>query len=196
MKTLGYILSDRKIRDIEPFVTQIKTLEEAKESLPILIVGWDAAKAHSGYKSVIERSLGNSIYWTFKKTESRVDFEADLKNFYNKIVSSFTETLKYEYVNPHYLTEERIKKMLEYVNSGVCRCIYLSNDMLYIPCKERVIGVSLRVCEYCKKDVEWMISEISKSGKLVTDRNIEDKSVFKWFQNKKYAIALMVCDSC
>lgn len=196
MKTLGYILSDRKIRDIEPFVTQIKTLEEAKESLPILIVGWDAAKAHSGYKSVIDRSLGNSIYWTFKKSESRVDFESDLKNFYNKIVSSFTETLKYEYVNPHYLTEERIKKMLEYVNSSVCRCIYLSNDMLYIPCKERVIGVSLRVCEYCKKDVEWMISEIRKSEKLVTDRNIEDKSVFKWFQNKKYAIALMVCDSC
>lgn len=194
MKTLGYIVTDRKIKGIDGFITQIKALEEAIYPLPILIVGWDVAKAHKAYKSVIERQLDERTYWTFKKTESRMDFEKDLSRFYLLVVNSFIEKISYNYLSPKSINRGRIKKILQHVNSSDCGCIYISNGMLYVPINEHVIGLSLRVCEFCGMKSSKIVSKAYESGKVITDKDIDDKSILKWFENKRYAIVYMACE--
>lgn len=195
MKTLGYIISEKKIKGLEPFVKQIQREEDAKEAFPILIVGWDIAKAHKGYKSVIDRKIDDNVYWTFKKTESRVDFEKDLSAFYKVLINNFIGEIDYKYLSYRNITESRLKKMFQYVNSNDCKCIYLSNDMLYVPFNKSVIGVSLRVCEYCGISKEKMLSFVKNTSRIISDKDVEDKSVLKWFQNNRYAMSYMICAS-
>ena len=99
MKVLGYIVTDRKLRNIEGFVEQVNDISLADPAKPILIVGWEKAKGMSGYTSILEKHLGDNVYWTFSRSESRVDFEDDLKNFYNIIYSNILNNIKYYYIN-------------------------------------------------------------------------------------------------
>ena len=85
MKTLGYIVTDRKLKDIDGFVEQVNDISLADSTKPILVVGWKNAKNCDGYTSILEKQLGENIYWTFSKSESRSDFEEDLQTFYSII---------------------------------------------------------------------------------------------------------------
>ena len=89
MKTLGYIVTDRKLKNIDGFVEQVNDISLADSTKPILVVGWKNAKNCDGYTSILEKQLGNNIYWTFSKSESRSDFEEDLQMFYNIIYNNF-----------------------------------------------------------------------------------------------------------
>lgn len=40
MKTLGYIVTDRKLKNIDGFVEQVTDIQFADSTKPILIVGW------------------------------------------------------------------------------------------------------------------------------------------------------------
>ncbi|MBO6255004.1 MAG: hypothetical protein J6O49_15390, partial [Bacteroidaceae bacterium] len=73
------------MNDIEGFVEQVKDFTEADPTKPILVVGWDNARLHRGYRSILERELAPGVFWTFKKSESRSEFEQDLKKFYRYI---------------------------------------------------------------------------------------------------------------
>ena len=88
MKTLGYIVTDRKLKNIDGFVEQVNDISLADSTKPILVVGWKNAKNCDGYTSILEKQLGNNIYWTFNKSESRSDFEKDLQMFYNIIYNN------------------------------------------------------------------------------------------------------------
>ena len=79
---LGYIVSEKKLKDIDGFVEQVTDIQMADPTKPILIVGWKMAKADPRYKNVLEKQLDKNVYWTFGKAESRSDFEEDLKEFY------------------------------------------------------------------------------------------------------------------
>ena len=76
---LGYIVTEKKVKNIDSSVAQVSKLEEADATKPILLVGWKKAKKHSNYSSILERQIGENLYWTFNKSESRSDFEEDLE---------------------------------------------------------------------------------------------------------------------
>jgi hypothetical protein len=86
---LGYIVTDRKLTNIDGFVEQVNDISLADPTKPILIVGWKKAKQDPRYESILDKQLDENVFWTFSKTESRSDFEDDLKNFYNIIISFF-----------------------------------------------------------------------------------------------------------
>ena len=49
--------------------------------LPKLIIGLELSKRHIDNFSIIEKKANDNLYWTFKKTEKRNDYEKDLNNF-------------------------------------------------------------------------------------------------------------------
>lgn len=191
---LGYIVTDRKMKDIDGFVEQVNNIEDADSTKPILVVGWKNAKKYSGYKSILDKSLGGNVYWTFSKSESHSDFDSDIKCFYNVVYNNIINNILYYYINIFKLRYNKIKILYNIVNSKEKKTIYISNKMVYIPYKGNILGLSLSMLEYCGINGDKVISRIKSNpyNNIVED---DDRVVFKLVKrlgNKKYAVPYFI----
>jgi len=195
MNVLGYIVSDKKIRNLDSVVKQVNSLELADKGKPTLLVGWENAKKHSGYTSILNKKLDENLYWTFSKTESRYDFEKDIYNFYNIIYNNILNNIKYIYINIFKIKYNKLKKILYYIlYSDKDKNIYINNNMIYIPFEDSVIGVSLNVLEYCGIKSSKVIEKIKSNprNRIYYD---DDRVVFKFLgrlRNNKYIIPYLI----
>jgi hypothetical protein len=194
MKPLGYIVTDRKMNDIEGFVEQVKDYTDADSTKPILIVGWDNAKLHRGYKSILEKELAPGVFWTFKKSESRSDFEQDLKNFYQYVYNVILDNIDYYYINILSLRYNKLKKLYSIFNSKERKNIYISDNLLYTLYDGKVLGVSLDVLEYCgiKRDKVLSLLSSNPANKIYDNSHKWMIRLCKYLGNKKYAVPYFI----
>ena len=195
MKILGYIVSEKKIKGLDFCVKQVDNIGLADRSKPVLIVGWDKAKEQGDYTNILNKKLGDNLFWTFGKTESRSDFELDLSNFYNYIYNNIINNIKYININIFKIKYNKIKKILYYIlYSKEDKTIYINNGMLYIPFKGDVIGVSLRIMEYCGIKEEKILKKLtSNPHNKICDNT--SKSILKLSNrlgNNKYIIPNLI----
>ena len=191
---LGYIVTDKKLKGIDGFVEQVDDISLADATKPILIVGWKKAKEHPKYSSVLEKQLDDNLYWTFGKSESRADFEEDLKVFYNIIYNNILNNINYYYINIYKLKYSNIKKLYNIIlTSSEVKNIYLSNSLLYIPYEGKILGLSLSILEYCGIPTDKVLNKIKSKGINIIEDN--GKFIFKLSKqlaNKKYAIPYFI----
>ena len=194
MKPLGYIITDRKIDGIEGFVEQVKDISDADSTKPILIVGWKNAKLHHGYKSILEKELEPGVFWTFKKSESRSDFEEDIKKFYKFIYNVILDNIKYYYINILNLRYNKLKKLYNIFNSREKKNIYINNDMLYTMFEGSVIGVSLDMLEYCgiKRDKVMTLLSSNPANRIYDNSPRWMIKLCKYLGNKRYAVPYFI----
>lgn len=187
---LGYIVTDRKLKNIDGFVEQVDDISLTNPTKPILIIGWKNAKKDPRYSSILDKQLDENTFWTFSKTESRADFEEDLKVFYNYIYNNILNNIIYNNINIFKLKYNKIKKLLNIIKN---KNIYLSNNILYIPHEGGILGLSLSILEYCHIPREKVLDRIKKLNANI----IEDSGKFifklsKQLGNKKYAIPYFI----
>ena len=194
MKPLGYIVTDRKMNDIEGFVEQVKDFTDADSTKPILIVGWNNAKLHRGYKSILEKELAPGVFWTFKKSESRSDFEQDLKNFYQYVYNVILDNIDYYYINILSLGYNKLKKLYSIFNSKERKNIYISDNIIYTLYDGKVLGVSLDVLEYCGVKHDKVLSLLSSNpaNKIYDNSHRWMIRLCKYLGNKKYAVPYFI----
>jgi hypothetical protein len=194
MKPLGYIVTDRKMNDIEGFVEQVKDFTDADSTKPILIVGWNNAKLHRGYKSILEKELAPGVFWTFKKSESRSDFEQDLKNFYQYVYNVILDNIDYYYINILSLRYNKLKKLYSIFNSKERKNIYISDNLIYTLYDGKVLGVSLDVLEYCgvKRDKVLSLLSSNPANKIYDNSHRWMTRLCKYLGNKKYAVPYFI----
>lgn len=145
---IGYIVTHRKLKNIDSFVEQVSSLEAADPTKPILIIGWNEAKKHPKYSNILNKKLEENIFWTFNKTESHVDFEKDLKKFYIYIYNNILYNINYYYINIYKIKYNKIKRLYNIIFLKKNKYIFLNNSMMYIPYKGNILGISLRILEY------------------------------------------------
>lgn len=191
---LGYIVTEKKLKNIDGFVEQVTDIQMADPTKPILIVGWKKAKEDPRYKTVLDKQLDENVFWTFSKTESRSDFEEDLKEFYSIIYNDILNNIDYYYINIYKLKYSNIKKLYNIIlTSGEVKNIYLSKDLLYVPYEGKVLGLSLSILEYCGIPRDKIINKIKSVGINVLEDN--GKFIFKLVRqlgNKKYAVPYFI----
>jgi hypothetical protein len=194
MKPLGYIVTDRKMNDIEGFVEQVKDFTDADSTKPILIVGWNNAKLHRGYKSILEKELAPGVFWTFKKSESRSDFEQDLKDFYQYVYNVILDNIDYYYINILSLGYNKLKKLYSIFNSKERKNIYISDNLIYTMYDGKVLGVSLDVLEYCgvKRDKVLSLLSSNPANKIYDNSHKWMIRLCKYLGNKKYAVPYFI----
>ena len=194
MKPLGYIVTDRKMNDIEGFVEQVKDFTDADSTKPILIVGWDNAKLHRGYRSILEKELAPGVFWTFKKSESRSEFEQDLKNFYQYVYNVILDNIDYYYINILSLKYSKLKKLYSIFNSKERKNIYISDNLIYTLYDGKVLGVSLDVLEYCgvKRDKVLSLLSSNPANKIYDNSHRWMIRLCKYLGNKKYAVPYFI----
>lgn len=189
--TIGYIVTERKLKGISGFVEQVDSIEKADSTKPILIIGWKNAKKYEGYKSILDKQLSPNVYWTFSRTENRSIQEEDLKKFYKIIINNILNNIKYYYVNIFKLNYNKIKKLINIVNSSNRKTIYISNGFIYIPYEtNNILGISLKILEYCGINKDKIINKIklNPNNKIVEDDNYKAFKLSKELKNKKYAL--------
>jgi hypothetical protein len=194
MKRLGYIVTDKKLTKIDGCVEQVNDISLADSTRPILVVGWKNAKKYSGYKSILDKTLGDNIYWTFSRSESRSDFEQDLRNFYDIVYNNILKNIKYIYIDISRLKYSKIKKLYNIIYSKDIKNIYISNNLIYIPYEGNVLGISLDIFEYCRISKEKVINKIKSNPSNIIFED-DDKAVFKVVRqlgNKKYALPYFI----
>lgn len=191
---LGYIVTEKKVKNIDSSVAQVSKLEEADATKPILLVGWKKAKKHPNYSSILERQIGENLYWTFNKSESRSDFEEDLEKFYNIIYNNILNNIIYYYIDIFKLKYNKLKKLYSILSSREDKNIYISNGVVYILHEGSVLGLSLTVLEYCGIKTEKVLQRI-KSNPNNNVFEDDNKFVFKLTKrlgNKKYAVPYFI----
>jgi len=191
MQKLGYIVSDRKINNVKGFVEVVNDFSLADPTKPILIVGYDLAKKYIKNFSILDRRNNGNLFWTFKKTERRIDFENDLSYFYNYIINNIIYNINYYYINILNLKYNKIKILYNILFSNNNKYIYISNDMIYLLYnKNNILGISLIILEYIGIKKEKIIKKIysNKNNIICTDISECIKIIKKEIGNKKYAV--------
>ena len=191
MNKLGYIVSDKKINNIKGFVEVVSDISLADPTKPILIVGIDNAKKYIEKFSILEKNPKPNLFWTFKKTESRVDFEHDINYFYNFIIYNIINNIKYYYINILDLKYNKIKKLYNILFSNEKKYIYISNNMVYVLYeKDKILGISLSIIEYIKVDISKIFKKIYSIKENIICTNTADcvKEIKSEIGNKKYVV--------
>lgn len=190
MEKLGYIVTDRKINNVKDFVGVVNDISLAGPTKPILIVGIENAKKNIENFSILDKKVNDKLFWTFKKTENRVDFEHDINYFYNYIINNISSNIKYYYINILKLKYNKLKKLYNILFSGEKKYIYISNNMLYILYNGSVLGISISILEYIKIDLKKFFKRLYSNKDNIICTNASDcvRSIKAEIGNKKYVI--------
>ena len=192
MKKLGYIVSKRKIKNIVDFVGLVNSVEDIEDSTkPFIIIGLEEAKEIAPNFSILNKVLDTDVFWTFGKTERRTEHERDLENFYKYVLDKSIKDIKYYYINILNLKYNKIKKLLEIINSNEKKYIYTSNDMIYIYYnKNIIIGISLRIIKYINIDIKKIFKILyrNKNNIIYNTDSFLTQEMKRVISNKKYVI--------
>ena len=191
MNCLGYIVSDSKIKNLKGFVEQVSDVSLADLTKPTLFVGVENARKNIEGFSILKKKYGDNIFWTYKKTEKRVDFEDDINYFYNNIIYNISCNIKYYYINILKLKYNKIKKLYNILFSSNKKYIYISNNMIYILYKNNdILGISLNLLEYIKIKKEKILDKLysNKNNVICTDVSQCIKSIKNEIGNNRYVV--------
>lgn len=196
MGKLGYIISDNVIREKNSFVGYVKDISEADPTKPILYIGYKKAKSIEGYKNILEKKINNNIFWTFKKTESRSDYEIDLENFYKYIINNILDNINYYYINIIYIKYNKLKKLYNILfNYREQKYIYISKNMIYFQYENNTYGISLSLLEYMGISTEKILQRIksNKSNNIIYDKTEKVHKILKEVgYDNKYSIPYLM----
>ena len=195
MKKLGYIVSKRKINNAEDYVGVVDDVSKVEDpTKPIIIIGLEEAKKVSPNFSILNKMLDIDVFWTFGKTERRVDYERDLDKFYDYVLNKSIENIKYYYINILTIKYNKIKKLLNIINSKEKKYIYTSNDMIYIYYNNNILGISLKILKYININIKkiYKILYSNKNNIIYNNDSFLTSKMRKVINNKKYVIPYFI----
>lgn len=195
MRYIGRIISPTKIDGISEFIEVTKNTSSVKNNdtkIPTLIVGYKNTRAICGPDlKILDRKIGENLYWTFSKRERRIDYENDLKIFINTVSDFLMKYCRYEYVDVITANDERkgwLYNLLEDVNHK--KILYSTNTMhyIYIPKDNKVYGFSREVISFL--DMENGIEKLLSNGSVF---RVDNNSALTWesITNAKFIIPLL-----
>ena len=191
MNELGYIVCDKKLRNIKGFVKCVDDFSLVDLTKPTLLVGIENARKNIKTFSILNKKIGNKLFWTYKKTENRVDFERDIVYFYKFIINNIINNIKYYYINIYNLKYSKIKILYNILFNNNKKYIYISNDMIYLLYNNNnILGISLQIIEYIKIDKKKILKKLysNKNNVICTDASTCVSEIKEEIGNNKYVI--------
>lgn len=196
MNKLGYVISDNIIKEKNDFVGYVKDISEADPTKPILYIGYKKAKMVEGYKNILDKKINDKTFWTFKKTESRSDYEIDLEKFYIYIINNILYNINYYYINIIYIKYNKLKKLYYILfNYTKQKYIYISKNMIYFQYKDNTYGISLNLLEYMGINQKKILQRIrsNRSNIIIYDNNEKVHKILKEIgHDNRYAVPYLM----
>lgn len=167
---IGNIVSTTNINVSEDF-NVVQSLGDIIQGLPTLIIGWDYVRSNYPDYDVIEKKLGDKLFWTFKKTENRGQHEEDLYNFVEKSYKNLIINISYVYIDPVLFSLRKMKKVLRKIESISRIITYQHGSMLYIYGDNIIFGVDLNFMEFIGINPTKIKNKINDIGGILLSEN-------------------------
>lgn len=159
---IGNIVSVEKI-DVSVDFNVVQSLDEIIQGLPTLIVGWSYVKKNYPDYDIIDRKLGDNLYWTFRKTEKRELHEEDIYNFKQMTYGYLIKDIDYVFIDPIQQNRKLIKKILKKIYSLEKKISYQHDNMIYLYGENIVFGIDLTLLEFIGLDPSKITQMISRN---------------------------------
>ena len=144
---IANIVSHNKI-NVSNHFNVVESMDEIIHGLPTLIIGFDYVNKHYPDFDVMERKLGENLYWTVKRTEKRDKYEEDLSWFTNKVLSDLISEINYVFVDPIQYQGKVIRKIIRKIYSIQNKISFQDGQMIYIYGEKIIFGVDLKLLKY------------------------------------------------
>lgn len=180
MKKIANIVTTNNRLNVGDIYNVCRSIDNIEIGLPTLIIGYEYASEVIENFSILEKEYPEqNLYWTFKKTEKRDEYEADLLNFCNMSILETIKGVKYEYIDLVNMPFNRVKKMVQYLCSKDSKTILLLRGFVFIYSDKYKItwGLSTELCEFFGVSKSKIINKLacSKSNKLIKMEDIDDE---------------------
>lgn len=189
MKQIGIIFSEKIFKKVPPYIQVTDDMSLLDSDLPKLIIGLELSKRHIDNFSIIEKKANDNLYWTFKKTEKRNDYEKDLNNFYKEVIKNISSLTEYKYVNVIAIDKKRLFKIAKILNDvDKIKVFYFLDNIFYVLYDNVIYGFSSEIIDYIginKNRLEKFI----KSGRniyIMNDYIQEFKGLDEYFKIDNY----------
>lgn len=169
MKYIANILTDEPFSEAELY-NVVRDSDSIISDIPTLIIGWDKTKELYPDASIIEWKIAENVYWTYGKYEKRDKYEVNVKKFQDLAFKKYVDSIKYVFYDVMLEGENRFAKFIELLASKVQKTIYTAGDMMYIYIDnaKKVVGVSLRDCDYTDETYKKRIFSAMYNNPSVT----------------------------
>jgi hypothetical protein len=149
MKYIANILTDEPFSEAELY-NVVQDRDSLISDIPTLIVGWEKTKELYPEASIIEWKVDENVYWTYGKYERRDKYEVNVNKFQDLAFKKYVDSVNYVFYDVMLEGEERFTKFIELLLCNTQKTVYITGDMMYIyiDCTKKVVGVSLRDCDY------------------------------------------------
>ena len=180
------IVSTSKVEAPEEF-NVVNSVNEIINGLPTLIIGYDTVNNLYPDFDIINISLGENKYWTFKRTEKRDKYEADLKWFISKVYSDLTNDISYVFVDPIQYKGKTLIKIIKKIYSLKDPIAFLNEQMLYVYGESFIFGIDLKLLGFMGVDTDKIKTRINAISRVFLQESkilIEYKKNIEALDNK------------
>lgn len=190
----GRVITKSKTLPVSKFI-EITQEAVIDENIPTLIIGKKSAERICGKENirVLDKKIGENLYWTYSKNERRVDFERDVSEFDSKVINSLGKGIEYVYFNIFTEPFSKSAKFIDYLYNGKRKKYfyrYRNHLYIYIEGDNRVFGLSLEDVDYIGKDKEAVVSKIRANNKNIWFENLDflDEKLSRWFSERRIMV--------
>ena len=168
MKHIANILTDEPY-DKGELYNVVRDIDCLEPEIPTLIIGWDKTKELYPDASIIEWKVTDNVYWTYGKYERRDKFETNVAKFQDLAFKKFVESIGYVFYDAMSSGPGKFSSFIMSIKDETVKTIYVSYDMMYIyyEGKNKVIGLSLRDCDYIDETYKKQIFSAIYNNKSV-----------------------------
>lgn len=163
---LGKIVTDGRSQ-VDRFFKVVRYADNVEDGLPVLYVGWKKVKERfSGKVSILEKNLGNGVFWTFDRMERRSDNIKDVSRFMLYCLNRYTNKIEYRYFNPLTVPFSQAKCLIELIDEQRDKYVFVDDNrfvFIYPPYMGRMYGISLDALQYMGLKKEKMIDRLEKN---------------------------------
>lgn len=192
---LGNIVTAYKRENFSLFFNVVKDMEEVIDGVPTLIIGLENARNGIENFTILNKRYNNDmLWWTYKKTERKYEFDDDIVSFYNFCITTFVEKYKYVYIDIPKYRYNRLKKLINYINSPIDKICFQTreNNFLFIYDSElkTVFGLSMTLLEYIGIEKAKVIKKIkaNRKNRFLYDTSFLDQGLRKVIDNNTHYI--------
>ena len=168
MKYIANILTDEPFNEGELY-NVVRDSDSLVPGIPTLIIGWDRVKELYPDALIIEWNVADNVYWTYGKYDRRDKYEANVSKFNDLAFKKFIESVGYVFYDVLATDSAKFSSFIASIQDETPKTIYVSSDMMYIYYKgrDKVVGISLRDCDYIDESYKKRIFSAVYGNKAV-----------------------------
>lgn len=150
---IGNIVTSYSADKFPKFFNVVKECSDQIDGIPTIVIGLEEARKCIEGFSILKKKYDNGdLWWTYKKTERKYEFDVNIKDFYDFCFARFFKNIQYFYLDIPKYRYNTLKKLLKWIREDSYKLCFLTREsnfvFIYDMEAKVVFGLSLTLMEY------------------------------------------------